>query len=58
MNGLLVCDVAHVGDRGWPQRLTVGFVCGLVGGVISMEYNLTGFTGLLTAMLAPCPWPS
>ena len=57
MNGLLVLAMLPtlVTGVGLNFGLPVGFVCGLVGGVISMEYNLTGFTGLFTAMLCALP---
>ena len=57
MNGLLVLAMLPtlVTGVGLNFGLPVGFVCGLVGGVISMEYDLTGFTGLFTAMLCALP---
>lgn len=57
MNGLLVLAMLPtlVTGVGLNFGLPVGFVCGLVGGVISMEYDLTGFTGLFVAMLCAIP---
>lgn len=35
--------------------LPLGILCGLVGGLISVEYNMTGLTGLMAAMLISLP---
>ncbi|MBA2133101.1 ABC transporter permease subunit [Capillibacterium thermochitinicola] len=57
MNGLLVLAMLPtlVTGVGLNFGLPVGFVCGLVGGVISLEYNLTGFTGFFVAILCAIP---
>lgn len=57
MNGLLVLAMLPtlVTGVGLNFGLPLGFICGLVGGVISMEFNLTGFTGFFTAILCSLP---
>lgn len=35
--------------------LPLGILCGLVGGLITVEFNMTGFSGLFTAMLIGVP---
>lgn len=37
------------------MALPLGILCGLVGSVVSMEYSLTGWAGLFTAMLVSIP---
>lgn len=51
MNGLLVLAMLPtlVSGTGLNFGLPVGVVCGLVGGVIAMNLNLTGFGGFLAA---------
>ncbi len=35
--------------------LPLGIICGLVGGLITVEFNMTGFSGLFTAILIGIP---
>ncbi len=57
MNGLLVLAMLPtlVTGVGLNFGLPIGFICGLVGGVISMELNLVGFRGLFSAILFSLP---
>ncbi|MGE5554139.1 MAG: ABC transporter permease subunit [Betaproteobacteria bacterium] len=52
MNGLLVLAMLPtlVSGTGLNFALPVGIVCGLVGGVVAMNLNLTGFGGFLAAI--------
>ena len=36
--------------------LPIGIVCGLLGGVVTLEYNIKGFFGMLVAMLISLPF--
>lgn len=57
MNGLLVLAMLPtlVTGVGLNFGLPIGFICGLVGGVISMELNLIGFMGFFIAILISLP---
>ncbi len=52
MNGILVLAMlpSLACGAGLNFGLPVGIVCGLVGGVISLNLNYTGFTGLMVAI--------
>ncbi len=52
MNGLLVLAMLPtlISGVGLNFGLPVGIICGLVGGVVSMEYNLVGFKGFFAAV--------
>jgi simple sugar transport system permease protein len=57
MNGLLVLAMLPTlaSGTGLNFGLPLGIVCGLVGGVISMNANLTGFGGFLAALVVAVP---
>jgi simple sugar transport system permease protein len=57
MNGLLVLAMLPtlVSGTGLNFGLPVGIACGLVGGVIALNLNLTGFGGLLAAVAFALP---
>lgn len=57
MNGLLVLAMlpSIACGAGLNFGLPVGIVCGLVGGVLSMNANLPGFTGFLAAVAVAIP---
>ncbi|MCR4425683.1 MAG: ABC transporter permease [Firmicutes bacterium] len=57
MNGLLVLAMLPTLACGVGLNfgLPVGIICGLVGGVASLNMDLTGFTGFLVAILIAIP---
>jgi len=58
MNGILVLAMVPgiVSGTGLNFALPLGIICGLLGGVISLELNATGFYGLLLAMGISIPF--
>lgn len=52
-NGVLVLALLPGirGGIGLNFGLPLGIICGLVGMIISMEYNITGFSGFMTALV-------
>lgn len=58
MNGVLVLSMVPgiLCGIGLNFGIPIGIVCGLIGGLISIEMNLTGFTGLFVAMLVSVPF--
>jgi simple sugar transport system permease protein len=57
MNGVLVLAilVGVIGGIGLNFGIPIGIVAGLVGAVISMELNLTGWMGILAAIVFSVP---
>lgn len=57
MNGLLVLAMLPTltSGTGLNFALPVGIVCGLVGGIITLNLNLTGFGGFLAAIAFAIP---
>lgn len=57
MNGILVLAMVPsiLCGVGVNYGLPLGIVCGLLGGVFSLEWGFTGMTGLLVAMLISIP---
>lgn len=57
MNGLFVLAMlpSIQGGAGLNFGLPVGIVCGLVGGVISLNLSLTGFSGIAIAIVIAIP---
>jgi simple sugar transport system permease protein len=57
MNGLLVLSMLPTlaCGSGLNFGLPVGIACGLVGGVIAMNFNLTGFGGFFAAVAVALP---
>lgn len=58
MNGVLVLAMVPgiLCGIGMNFGIQLGIVCGLLGGLISIEMNLTGFTGFLAAVLISMPF--
>ncbi|MHC1760798.1 MAG: ABC transporter permease [Negativicutes bacterium] len=57
MNGLFTLSLLSsiVSGTGLNFGLPIGVVCGLAGGVISMEYSLRGFVGFFVAVITAVP---
>lgn len=57
MNAVLVLAMvpAVQSGIGLNFNLPLGIICGLLGALVSIEFNFTGFTGLLVAMLVSLP---
>lgn len=57
MNGILVLAMVPciLAGTGLNFGLPLGIVCGILGGLISIELNLTGFPGFFTAILISIP---
>ncbi|MDR2899603.1 MAG: ABC transporter [Clostridiales bacterium] len=57
MNGLFVLSMLLpvVAGAGINFAMPIGVICGLVGGVISLEYEIAGFAGLMTAIAIALP---
>lgn len=58
MNGVLVLTMVPimVCGAGMNFALPIGIICGLLGGLFSLNMNLTGFTGFFTAILISIPF--
>lgn len=58
MNGILVLAMvpAILSGNGPNFGLPLGIVCGLLGGLISIELDLYGFSGLMAAILISVPF--
>ncbi|MCI8959544.1 MAG: ABC transporter permease [Lachnospiraceae bacterium] len=58
MNGVLVLTMVPimVCGAGMNFALPIGIICGLIGGLISMNMNLTGFTGFFASILFSIPF--
>jgi simple sugar transport system permease protein len=58
MNGLFVLSmlIPIVCGTGINFAMPIGAICGLLGGVVSLEYDLQGWTGLFTAMAVSLPF--
>ena len=57
MNGILVLSMvpAIQSGIGLNFNLPLGIICGLVGALVSIEFNLCGFTGFLVSLLIGIP---
>ena len=53
MNGIMVLSMVPMIQSGCGLNfgIPVGLISGMMGAVVSLEYNLTGFTGIAVAML-------
>ena len=58
MNGTLVLAmmISILCGAGLNFGLPIGILCGLLGGAIACEYNMTGMAGLLTACALSVPF--
>ena len=58
MNAVLVLTMVPimVCGAGMNFALPIGIICGLIGGLISLNINLTGFTGFFLAILFSLPF--
>ena len=58
MNGVLVLTMVPimVCGAGMNFALPIGIICGLIGGLISLNMGLTGFTGFFIAILCSIPF--
>lgn len=58
MNGVLVLTMVPimVCGAGMNFALPIGIICGLLGGLFSLNLNLTGFTGFFAAILFSIPF--
>ena len=53
MNGIMVLSMVPMIQSGCGLNfgIPVGLISGMMGAVVSLEYNLTGFPGIAVAML-------
>ena len=60
MNGVLVLTMVPimVCGAGMNFALPIGIICGLIGGLISLNMELTGFAGFFAALAFSIPFPS
>lgn len=58
MNGVLVLTMVPimVCGAGMNFALPIGIICGLIGGLISLNMELTGFTGFFAAIIFSVPF--